>query len=311
MRTIRSVIVLVLILFPVLGCATHSVDSVHVAKPNEGEMNSAQSESSDGSHGISSTCSEPPESLVWGDKTYRLKEVGGQDLEPGMKLGYLECSNGVYTQRDVGENAVFNMYSFGSPLQSDDLLYFGTWGRALYTPADTSEERGKVKLEQSVHYMDDAIPVEKPEVRELKLSPELEEAMKEKKQPMQGLFETTLEAKQSDGNIDIRITLKNISGRDLNLHSGSGQRYDFHVLDENGEEVYRWSYDKSFTAALVRFELKKSEQLEFEEVWMLQDNKGEPVSPGKYTIVAQVMAKPDAGEIRPEELTARTVVNVQ
>mgnify|MGYP006877967303 FL=1 len=86
--------------------------------------------------GPSSTCSEPPRSIEWGGKTYALKEIGGEELEPGMKLGYLECADGKYIQHNEGENATCNVYSFGSPPDRDDLLYFGAWGRALYTPAE-------------------------------------------------------------------------------------------------------------------------------------------------------------------------------
>jgi hypothetical protein len=81
----------------------------------------------------SETCQDPPNTFTWGKKTYTLKTIGGEDLEPGMKLGYLSCDNGTYTQQAEGDNATFNVYSFGSPLESSDLLYFGKWGRALYT----------------------------------------------------------------------------------------------------------------------------------------------------------------------------------
>ncbi|MEX2415321.1 MAG: hypothetical protein WD424_04185 [Paenibacillaceae bacterium] len=79
------------------------------------------------------TCQDPPQTFTWDKKTYTLKTIGGKELEPGMKLGYLACDNGTYTQQAEGDNATFNIYTFESPLESSDLIYFGKWGRALYT----------------------------------------------------------------------------------------------------------------------------------------------------------------------------------
>lgn len=79
------------------------------------------------------TCQEPPKTFTWNKNTYRLKTIGDRDLEPGMKIGYLACDKGIYTQQAEGINATFNIYTYGSPLESSDLLYFGKWGRALYT----------------------------------------------------------------------------------------------------------------------------------------------------------------------------------
>lgn len=80
------------------------------------------------------TCDDPPQTFNWNNTMYNLKTIGDRDLEPGMKIGFLACDNGVYTEQAEGLNATFNIYTYGSPLESNDLLYFGKWGRALYTP---------------------------------------------------------------------------------------------------------------------------------------------------------------------------------
>ncbi|WP_176220667.1 BsuPI-related putative proteinase inhibitor [Cohnella massiliensis] len=255
------------------------------------------------------SCKEPPSSFTWGQQTYTLKTIGSTDLEPGMKLGYLNCQNGVYTQQGEGENATFNIYSYGSPLDSDDLLYFGKWGRALYTPAKENP-KAQVKINESIQIIDDSKHVSKSEVREIRLDPQLEKELLEKKQPMQGLFETTMDTVKADGKIDIHFSLKNISGKDLKIVHGSGQRYDFWVYNEKDEEVYRWSYNKAFTAALIERELKKSEKLEFDEVWHLKDNEGEPVPPGKYTVVVMVMIGLESGTISQDELITKSIIEV-
>jgi hypothetical protein len=80
---------------------------------------------------LSATCQVPPKTFTWNKQKYRLKTIGERDLEPGMKIGYMSCDTGTYTQQAEGINATFNIYTYGS--HSSDLLYFGKWGRALYT----------------------------------------------------------------------------------------------------------------------------------------------------------------------------------
>ncbi|WP_080837057.1 BsuPI-related putative proteinase inhibitor [Cohnella massiliensis] len=199
-------------------------------------------------HEDAASCKEPPSSFTWGQQTYTLKTIGSTDLEPGMKLGYLDCQNGVYTKKGEGENATFNIYSYGSPLDSDDLLYFGKWGRALYTPAEENP-KVQVKINESIQNIDEQKYELKPEIREIRLDPQLEKELLEKKEPMQGLFETTMDTVKADGEIDIHFSLKNISGKDLQINHGSGQQYDIWVYNDQDEEVYRWSYNKAFTQA--------------------------------------------------------------
>jgi hypothetical protein len=255
-----------------------------------------------------SPCEEPPSSLTWGQQTYILKTVGNQDLEPGMKLGYLNCNNGVYSQQGEGENATFNIYSFGSPKDSDDLLYFGTWGRALYTSADVNS-KSQVNLDESVQIEEAQLPELKPEVKKgFSLDPKLENELQEKKQPVQGLFETTMETVKSDGQLNIHFSTKNISGKDLQINHSSGQKYDIWVLNDQDEEVYRWSYNKAFTQALIERGLSKSGQLDFDESWNLQDNDGKPIPAGQYTIMVKVMIGLESGTISQDELMAKYTV---
>jgi len=285
------------------------VDTVSATQDNLQYRNNENLNITD-NHVSPSACQEPPKSFMWGNKTYILKTVGNRDLEPGMKLGYLNCENGVYTQQSEGENATFNIYTYGSPLESDDLLYFGKWGRALYTPDDEKNPEAQIKMNKFFQIVDESNPELKPEVREIRLDPQLEKELLEKKQPLQGLFETKMETEKADGKIDIHFSIKNISGKDLKIVHGSGQRYDIWVYNDKDEEVYRWSHDKAFTQALIEFELKKSGQLEFDEEWNLQDDEGNPVPSGKYTIVVKVMIGLESGTISQDELIAKAIVEI-
>lgn len=254
------------------------------------------------------SCGEPPSSFTWGQRTYTLKTIGNTDLEPGMKRGYLNCQDGVYTQQSEGENSTFNIYTYGSPLKSEDLLYFGKWGRALYS----AEENSKAQIERNEPVLNIEVPSAElePDVRDMKLDPRLEKDVMEKKQPLKGIFETSLDTVNSDGKLAIRFSLKNISGKDLRITHGSGQRYDVWIYNDQDEEVYRWSYNKAFTQALIERDFNKSEQLDFEEEWNLRDNKGDPVPAGTYTIAVEVMIGVASGTISREERVAKSTAEV-
>lgn len=147
--------------------------------------------------------------------------------------------------------------------------------------------------------------------KQITLDPQIEKELKERKKPMQGLFETVLETKVQEGKVDIRFFTKNISGKDLQIYHGSGQRYDIWVYNDQNEEVYRWSNNMAFTQALIEIELGKDEQLAFQEEWHLKDNEGNPVPTGTYTILSKVMVGlKSGGTINQDELMASSQVEL-
>jgi hypothetical protein len=168
-----------------------------------------------------------------------------------------------------------------------------------YLNAEAKEEEKLLKNE--------ATPVE----REVIIDSEIDKKPQEKKQPMQGLFETTMETVNADGKIGINFGLKNISGKNLKITHGSGRRYDIWVYNEQNEEVYRWSLNKAFTLALIERELKKSGEITFNEEWNLLDNEGKPVPAGKYTLEVKVMIGLESETINPDELTAKSTIEIK
>lgn len=146
-------------------------------------------------------------------------------------------------------------------------------------------------------------------VRDLPPVPSLDRIPPEKK-PMEGLFETTLDIEEADGKLDIRFSLKNVSGKDLQITHGSGQQYDIWIYNDRDEEVYRWSHNKAFTQALIVRGLGDSEQLSFEEEWDLRDSNGEPVPAGTYTVAVEVMIGMDEGTIDRGSLKAQSTVEL-
>jgi len=184
------------------------------------------------------------------------------------------------------------------------------WQATPSTPTAEANPSTRVRINEPAQIIEESGPLVKPEVREFRLSPELERELQEKKRPLQGLFETAMETDKADGKINLHFSLKNISGKDLQITYGSGQKYDVWVHNEKDEVVYQWSLNKAFTQALIVRDFKNAGRIEFAEGWDLQDNEGNPVPPGQYSIVVKVMIGLEAGTISEDELTARVGVKI-
>ncbi|MEN6519997.1 MAG: BsuPI-related putative proteinase inhibitor [Armatimonadota bacterium] len=87
----------------------------------------------------------------------------------------------------------------------------------------------------------------------------------------------------------VRITfvVENTTQQDIVFRFPSGQIYDIWVEKDN-KEVWRWSRGKFFTQALTSITLKPGEKRTFEVTWNQTSNDGQQVSPGAYSIFAQL-----------------------
>ncbi len=150
----------------------------------------------------------------------------------------------------------------------------------------------------------------RPFKRQIKVDPRFATELREQKNPTLGRFETALTATKADGRVDLRFSFKNVSGNVQPVVFASGQQYDFWVYNEQQEEIYRWSGDKSFISMLLERELGPEEELVFHEQWDLHDRRGNPVPPGTYTVVVGILAGSESGAIPVEERTARIVLEI-
>ncbi len=155
----------------------------------------------------------------------------------------------------------------------------------------------KPSFEYEVRVLPEEVKIIEPieEKAEKLLSPEFIEWAKQReeelKKPLTGLFITEMDVKQENREVKLDFSLQNDSDEDLEIYFGSGQKFDIFITDQNNQEVYRWSHDKSFTQAIVDITLKKDERLLFNEVWDYKDNEGNKVSQGKYTITVKIFAR--------------------
>jgi len=64
------------------------------------------------------------------------------------------------------------------------------------------------------------------------------------------------------------LTIKNNSKKDVVIQHFSGQKYDFVLLDDKKEELYRWSGDRAFVEILTSTEIPAGKTVEFRKFLM-------------------------------------------
>lgn len=176
---------------------------------------------------------------------------------------------------------------------------------------DSSSETRKLEME-TLDIVEHPLRKEvNPINAKINLDPKLEKEILGKKKPLQGLFETRMETIKADDKLSIDFSLKNISGKNLQISYGSGQQFDIWINNVQNKEIYRWSFDKAFTQALIETDFGKSGQLTFHEEWNLKDNEGHLVPSGKYTISVRVVIGLKLGAISQDELTAKTIIEIE
>jgi hypothetical protein len=143
-----------------------------------------------------------------------------------------------------------------------------------------------------------------------KIENELQKLKDEKLKSVSGLFKPSLEVLKVDGKIKLSFYLQNVSGKEQQISYGSGQKYDIFIYNEQNEEIYKWSINKAFTQALIVRNFIIDDKLNFNEEWNLNDNKGNLVPPGKYTIEVKIMINLESETINPDDLTARTICEI-
>lgn len=88
-------------------------------------------------------------------------------------------------------------------------------------------------------------------------------------------------------SVKITFIVENPTQQDIAFRFSSGQKYDIWA-EKDGNEAWRWSHGRSFTQALTSLTLKPGERRVFEETWSQASNEGRQVSPGAYSIFAQL-----------------------
>lgn len=68
-----------------------------------------------------------------------------------------------------------------------------------------------------------------------------------------------------DGSLIMSLTLQNNTDKTVTISHTSGQKYDFKLFDAKGENLYTWSADKRFMAALGTTELEPGKSVVYSD----------------------------------------------
>jgi hypothetical protein len=121
---------------------------------------------------------------------------------------------------------------------------------------------------------------------------------------------TKLDLNAREDGTDISITLANTATEDVDLTFTSGQKYEIVIEDQAGQEVYRYSIDKSFIMALQNEQIKAGEEITWKETWDYLQT-GERIPSGEYVVKVEVLAtKLNGKEIPPQSIKAEGKVTV-
>jgi hypothetical protein len=73
----------------------------------------------------------------------------------------------------------------------------------------------------------------------------------------------------------------------MTLYYRTSQRYDLAVINSQGQELWRWSRDRTFAQVTAEVPLAANEMLSFTETWDQRDDDGQQIPLGDYQIVAE------------------------
>jgi len=85
--------------------------------------------------------------------------------------------------------------------------------------------------------------------------------------------------------VNITLSLKNLTDRELRLQFPTSQQFDF-VVRSNETEVWRWSQGRMFAMVLTTMVLEAQSSKSHTTVWAQNDKSGRPVPPGRYEVLA-------------------------
>jgi hypothetical protein len=123
-------------------------------------------------------------------------------------------------------------------------------------------------------------------------------------------IKTKLDIDAREEGTDISITLTNTADEDVRLTFTSGQKYEIVIENQAGQEVYRYSIDKSFIMALQNVEIKAGDEITWQETWDYLQT-GERIPSGDYVVKVDVLATQINGkEIPPQSISAESKVTV-
>ncbi|MBM7615195.1 BsuPI-related putative proteinase inhibitor [Alkaliphilus hydrothermalis] len=113
--------------------------------------------------------------------------------------------------------------------------------------------------------------------------------------------------KQDEG-IDVDFKLINTTREAKEITFPSGQQFEMIIVDDGGEEVYRFSEGRFFTMAMTSKQLQPGEVLHWKNLWKCIDKNGKKRKEGNYKVIVKIKAMVE--EVSEEELTTEIDFNL-
>jgi hypothetical protein len=115
-----------------------------------------------------------------------------------------------------------------------------------------------------------------------------------------------MEVKQGPESAEIQFTVYNNTSAKMTLEFPSSQFFDYEVVDQAGNKVYRYSDNKAFLQAIQKITLTSGQTKVWRDNWDYKSSNGKRVSAGSYTIkgtlmVKEMNGKPIEGKLVQEE----------
>jgi hypothetical protein len=121
---------------------------------------------------------------------------------------------------------------------------------------------------------------------------------------LKGSVVVTASANAIKNNLEMSLVLTNTTDKAVTINHTSGQKYDFKLFDAKGENVYTWSADKMFLAALGTTEIKPGETVTFSDTLDLTSTPGLDTA---ITLTAYIVGTSDDFTIDANGYTAAIV----
>jgi hypothetical protein len=96
----------------------------------------------------------------------------------------------------------------------------------------------------------------------------------------------------------------------MTLYYRTSQRYDLAVINSQGQEVWRWSRERTFAQVTEEVPLGANGMLSFTETWDQRDNEGQQLPLGNYRIVAE-SSHCDANYENCSQLTTSVTIQIR
>jgi hypothetical protein len=108
-------------------------------------------------------------------------------------------------------------------------------------------------------------------------------------------------AELADGKLTMSLKIRNSTDKAITIRHTSGQKFDFKLFDDKGENVYTWSADKMFITLVNETKINPGEQIVFSDT--LQEKENAAVGSAS-TMTAFLIGSSEDFTIDPDGYTA-------